>query len=100
MNLTAGCNTIFLHCDLIQNEVLGDSQSALLQATPLNERQFGGSQRQQTYRTFGNHQGRRSVKSSIESNSVSLRNGIGHLILFLNSGRTNLTLHFCKRNEQ
>ena len=98
-DLTGGCNTIFLYCDLVQNEILGDTQSALLRAIPLNERQTGGSQQQQNCRSFGNLQWRRIVKSSIESISVSLRNETGHLIPFLSRGRTNLTLHFRKRIE-
>ena len=72
-DLNGGCNTNFLYCDLVQNEILGDTQSALLRAIPLNERQTGGSQQQQNDRTFGNLQWRRIVKSSIESISVSLR---------------------------
>ena len=27
-DLTGGCNTIFLYCDLVQNEILGDSRTA------------------------------------------------------------------------
>ena len=96
-DFTGGCNTIFLYCGLLQNEILGDTQSALLRAIPLNERQTGGSQQQQNYGTFGNLQWRRIVKSSIESISVSLRNETGHLIPFLSPGPTNLTLHFRKR---
>ena len=66
----------------------------MLRAIPSNERQTAGSQQQQNYRTFGNLQWRRVVKSSIESILVSLRNETGHLIPFLSRGRTNLTLHF------
>ena len=98
-DLTGGCNTIFLYCDLVQNEILGDTPSALLRAIPLNERQTGGSQQQQIYRLFGNLQWHRIVKSSIESISVSIRNETGHLIPFLSRGRKNLTLHFRKRIE-
>ena len=52
-DLTGGCNKILFYCDLVQNEILGDTQSALIRALPLNERQTGGSQQQQNYRTFG-----------------------------------------------
>ena len=57
--------TQFFYCDLVQNEILGDTQSALLRAIPLNERQTGGNQHQQNYRTFGNFHSRRIVKSSL-----------------------------------
>ena len=42
-DLTGGCNKIFLYCDLVQNEILGDTQSALLRVIQLNKRQTGGS---------------------------------------------------------
>ena len=71
---TGGCNTKYLYCDLVQSEILGDTQNALLRAISLNELQTGGNQQQQIYRTFGNLQWHRIVKSSIECISVSLRN--------------------------
>ena len=99
-DLSGGCNTIFLYCDLVQNEILGDSRTALLRAIPLTERSTTGNHQQQNYRTFNNLQWRRIVKSSIESISVSLRNETGQLVPFLSRGRTNLTLHFRQRIEQ
>ena len=100
IDLTGGCNTIFVYCNLVQNEILGDSRTALLRAIPLTERPATGNQQQLIYRTFGNLQWRRVVKSSIESISVSLRNETGQLVPFLSRGRTNLTLHFRQRLEQ
>ena len=99
-DLSGGWNTIFLYCDLVQNEILGDSRTALLRAIPLTERSTTGNHQQQNYRTFNNLQWRRIVKSSIESISVSLRNETGQLVPFLSRGRTNLTLHFRQRIEQ
>ena len=92
--------TIFLYCDLVQNETLGDSRTALLRAIPLTERSITGKHQQQNYGTFNNLQWRRIVKSSIESISVSLRNETGQLFPFLSRGRTNLTLNFRQRIEQ
>ena len=102
IDLTGGCNTIFVYCSLVQNEILGDSRIALLRAIPLTERPATGNQQQQQQNvgTFGNLQWRRVVKSSIESLSVALRNETGQLVPFLNRGRTNLTLHFRQRLEQ
>ena len=100
IDLTGGCNTSFVYCDLVQNELLGDSRTALLRAIPLTERPANGNQQQQNYRTFGNVQWRRVVKSSIESISVSLRNETGQLVPFLSRCRTNLSLHFRQRLEQ
>ena len=93
-DLSAGCSTIFLYCDLVRNEILGDSRTALLRAVPLTERSTTGKHQQQNYRTFDNLQWR------IESVSVSLRNETGQLVPFLSRGRTNLTLHFRQRIEQ
>ena len=100
-DLTDGCNTNFVYSDLVQNEILGDSRTALRRAIPLTEKLATGiQQQQQNYRTFGNLQWRCVVKSSIESISVALRNETGQLVPFLSCGRTNLTLHFRQRLEQ
>ena len=102
-DLSGGCNTIFLYCDLVQSEILGHSRNALLRAIPLTERSTTGKHQQtfiNLYRTFNNLQWRRIVESSIESISVSLRNETGQLVPFLSRGRTNLTLHFRHRIGQ
>ena len=51
-DLSGGCNTIFLYCDLVQNQILGDSRTALLKSIPLTERSTTGKHQQQNYRTF------------------------------------------------
>ena len=99
-DLSGGCNRIFLYCALVQNEILGDSHTALLRAIPLTERSTTGKHQQQNYRTFNSLQWRRIGKSSIESISVSLRNETGQLVPFFSRGRTNLTLHFRQRIGQ
>ena len=87
VDLTAGCHTMFVFCDLVQNEkILGDTQTALLRAVPL-----GDNKRQ---RMFTRVQWRRVIKSSIHSLTIALRNKAGSLIPFLSRGRTNLTLQF------
>ena len=86
VDLTAGCHTMFVYCDLVQNEILGDTQTALLRAVPL-----GDNKRQ---RTFTRIQWRRVIKSSIHSLTIALRNEAGSLIPLLSRGRTNLTLQF------
>ena len=37
VDLTAGCHTMFVYCDLVQNEIHGDTQTALLRAVPLGD---------------------------------------------------------------
>ena len=98
IDISGGCNTIFLYCDLVQNEILGDSQTALLRAIPLSN--FLSEHRGQqylNYQTFTNLQWRRIVKSSIESITISLRSESGQLLPFLSRGRTNITLQFRQR---
>ena len=89
VDLTAGCHTMFVYCDLVQNEILGDTQTALLRAVP-----FADNKRQ---RTFNRIQWRRVIKSSIHSLTIALRIEAGGLIRFLSRGRTNLTLQFRQR---
>ena len=51
----SGCYTaMFLFCELVENEFLGDTQSALERTTPLNEQQNGGSQQQHFCWILGN----------------------------------------------
>ena len=88
VDLTAGCHTMFVYCNLVQNEILGDTQTAL-RAVPL-----GDNKRQ---RTFTRIQWRGVIKSSIHSLTIALRNEAGGLIPFLSRGRTNLTLQFRQR---
>ena len=94
IDLRGGCHTIFLYCDLVQNENLWDTQTALLRAIPLQIDQPG---QHLNYQTFTNLQWQRIVKSSIESITVLLRSESGQLMPFLSQGRTNITLPFRRR---
>ena len=57
VDVNAGSHTIFLYCDLVQNETLGDAQTALLRSIPLNSlsstNQFS---REVNHRSFSNLQ--------------------------------------------
>ena len=86
VDLTAGCHTMVVYCDLLQNEILGDTQTALLRAVPLGDNK--------RHRTFTRTQWRRVIKSSNHSLTIALRNEAGGLIRFLSRGKTNLTLQF------
>ena len=115
-DLNAGCHTILIYCDLVQNEILGDRQTALLRAIPLptfhHQNQPYDSKSSSTrvsvnhqpaaftslhYQTFTNLQWKRIVKTTVQSISISLRNETGQLVPFLSRGRTNVTLQFRKR---
>lgn len=86
VDLRAGCHTMFVYCDLVQNEILGDSQTALLRAIPLYSNK--------NHESFTKLQWRRVIKSTIHSITISLRSETGALIPFLSRGRTNMTLQF------
>ena len=86
VDLTAGCHTMFIYCDLVQNEILGDTQTALLRAVPPGDNK--------SQRAFTGIQWRRVIKSSFHSFTIALRNEAGGLIPFLSRRRTNLTLQF------
>lgn len=90
VDLTAGCHTMFVYCDLVQNEILGDAQTALLRAIPLYSNK--------NHESFTKLQWRRVIKSTIHSITISLRSETGALIPFLSRGRTNLTLQFRRVN--
>ena len=93
VDLTAGCHTMFLYCDLVQNEILGDTQTALLRAIPLS------SSVKSNHQNFTKLQWRRLIKCSIQSITISLRSETGDLIPFFSRGRTNLTLQFKRRGN-
>ena len=92
VDLTAGCHTMFLYCELVQNEISGDTQTALLRALPLS------SSVKSNHQNFTKLQWRRLIKCSIQSITISLRSETGDLIPFFSRGRTNLTLQF-KRGD-
>ena len=95
---------MFVFCDLIQSEVLGDSLTSLLRTIVLDG--FGGcvhsgstnstshSASVVQYRAFSKLQWKNVVKSSIQSIAISLMDETGNLMPFLSIGRTCLTLKF------
>lgn len=103
IDLYGGTHTLFVYCDLIQNEILGDNHTALLRAMPLCS---SNNERSKTshpspppatqYQTFAKLQWKRVVKSSFQQISISLRDETGQLMPFLALGRTSLTLQFRK----
>ena len=75
VDLTTGCHTMFLYCDLVHNETLGDTRSALWRAIPLSTTTTSNNQR-----TFSKLQWRRLINCSIQSIIISLRSETGDLI--------------------
>ena len=71
VDLTVGCHTIFVYCDFVRNEVLGDTQTDLFRAVPLVDNK--------SHRTFVRIQWLRVIESSCQS---------------MSGERTNFTLQF------
>ena len=84
VDLTAGLHTMFVYCDLVQNEILGNTQTVLLRAVLLSSKK--------SLEAFNKLQWRRVIKGSSHSITISRRNETGDLIRFLFHGRTNITL--------
>ena len=95
IDLQGGRHTMFLYCDLIQNEILGDAQTSLLRAIPLETNSAAAI----TSKTFNKLQWKRINKTNFQSITMSLCDERGHLMPFVSVGRTNLTLAFRRRNS-
>ena len=97
VDLQGGRHTMFIYCDLVQNEILGDSQAALLRVIPLQ--QNVASTGATCYRTFDKMQWKRLNKSNFQSITISLCDESGQLMPFVSIGRTNITLSFRRRKK-
>ena len=70
VDLQGGRHTMFIYCDLVQNEILCDSQAALLRVIPLQ--QNVASTAATCYRNFDKMQWKRLNKSNFQSITISL----------------------------
>lgn len=96
VDIQGGRHTIFLYCDLIQNEILGDVQTALLRVIPLHQTDSAAT----CYRSFNKLQWKRLSKTNFQSVTISLCDESGQPMPFVSIGRTNLTLAFRQRKQQ
>ena len=80
VDIMGGCHTLFVYCDLIQDEVVGDKRTSLLRSVTLNETNAASATT--CYRSFSKLQWKTVVKSSFQSISISLRNETGSLVPF------------------
>ena len=88
-----GSHTMFVYCDLVQNETLGDVRAALLRSVPFESLSNSGQKRREVdHRSFTILQQKRFCKSQFRSITLSLANEIGQTIPFLGCGRTDITL--------
>ena len=88
---------MFIYCDLVQSEFLGDSHPALLRVIPLQQNL--ASTGATCYRTFDTMQWKRLNKSNFQSITISFCNESGQLMPFVSIGRTNMTLSFRRRKK-
>ena len=94
VDLNAGSHTMFLYCDLVQNQTLGDKQTALLRSIPVKSLVLAQTLGEMNHKSFTNLQWKRVIKSQFQSINVTLANEMGQKIPFLSCGRTNVTLAF------
>ena len=95
VDVNAGSHTMFLYCDLVQNETLGDTQTAFLRSIPLDS--FSSTnqiRREVNHRSFSNLQSKRIYKSQFQSIILTLANEIGQRMPFLSCGRTSINLAY------
>ena len=94
VDLNAGSHTIFLYCDLVQNETLGETRTALMRSIPLKSIALAQTMGEVNHKSLTNLQWKRIVKPQFQSISLFLANEMGQKMPFLSCGRTNITLAF------
>lgn len=94
VDLNGGSHTMFLYCDLVQNQTLGDKQTALLRSIPLKSVTLAHALGEMNHKSFNNLQWKRVIKPQFQSISITLANEMGQRMPFLSCGRTNVTLAF------
>ena len=97
VDISGGRHTMFVYCDLIQDEILGNTFTSLLRTVAL----IANTEDEETRKgsiisnhSLSNLQWKTVVKSSFQSISITLRDETGQLMPFLSVGRTCLTLKF------
>ena len=94
VDLNSGSHTMFLYCDLVQNQTLGDKQTALLRSIPVKSLALAQTLGEMNHKSFTNLQWKRVKKPQFQSINVTLANEMGQKVPFLRCGRTNVTLAF------
>ena len=95
VDLQGGRHTMFLYCDLIQNEILGGAQTSLLRAIPLDT----STRSAICSKTFYKLQWKPINKKNFESITITLCDEGGQLMPFVSVGRTNLAVAFRRRKS-
>ena len=94
VDLNAGSHTMFLYCDLVQNQTLSDKPTALLRSIPYKSLSLAQTLGEMNYKSSTNLQWKRVIKPLFQSINVTLANEMGQKKSFLSCGRTYVTLAF------
>ena len=98
VDISGGRHTIFVYCDLIQDQILGNKLTSLLRTIALPNNSTQKTQNaiicNGNLQSFSNLQWKNVVKSSFQSINITIRDETGQLMPFLSIGRNWLTLKF------
>lgn len=95
-DISCGFHTIFVYCDIIKANLVGDSQTQLLRYIEIpNDVQYG----QQVHLIYENIQYFPLVTNEFESIEIDIKDDTGQLIPFTYAKNV-LVLHFRKRNNK
>ena len=94
VDILGGRHTMFVYCDLIQDEILGNTFTSLLRSVAINSKGNRKLNEVATIcqRSFSNLQWKDDVKSSFQSITINIRDETGQLMPFLSIGRSWVTL--------
>ena len=87
---------MFVYCDLIQDEILGNTFTSLLRSIAINSTANRKLEDVATicHQSFSNLQWKDVVKSSYQSKTITIRDETSQLMTCLSIGRSLLTLKF------
>ena len=74
VDVNAGSHTMFLFCDLVQNETLGDTQTALMRFISLKSMTLAHTMGEVNHKSFTTLQWKRIAKPQFQSISLTLAN--------------------------
>ena len=95
LDISGGRHTIFVYCDLIQDQILGNKLTSLFRTIALPNNSTQKTQYASIcHQSFSNLQWKNVVKSSFHSINITIRDETGQLMPFLSIGRSWLTLKF------
>lgn len=95
VDVYGGRHSMYVYCDLLGNEILGDKNTQLLRVVPISSME-GTMSSATTYFPITNLQFKTIEKKYFNNVQIKLCDETGSVIPFLGIGRTNITLLFKK----